>query len=253
MPVTLKEVDEQEIIREKLEAGRNSPLKSYMDLTVGDVGFWKFLSYEILTTFLGPMPGGLGFFLRKKFYPLIFKKVGKGLIIGRNIVVRHADKIELGDNVTIDDNCLIDGRGSGSEGVVFEDNVLINRNCLIIAKAGPIKLKKRTSIGSNSVIVSLAGVELDEAVLTAGGCYLSAGAYHFDDVNVAVMDQGAYSKGPIRIGEKAWIGTGVIVLDGVNIGTGAIIGAGSVVTKDIPDRAIAIGTPAKVHKIRGSE
>ncbi len=253
MPDAIKEVDEKEIIREKLESGRDSPLKSYMDLTVGDVGFFKFVLYEILTSLLGPMPGGLGFFLRKKFYPLIFKEVGRGLIIGRNIVVRHPDKIVLGDNVTIDDNCLIDGRGSGSEGVVFEDNVLINRNCLIIAKAGPVKLKKRTSIGSNSVIVSLSGVELEEAVLTAGGCYLSAGAYHFEDMEAAIMDQGAYSKGPIQIGEKAWIGTGVIVLDGVNIGAGAIIGAGSVVTKDVPDRAVAIGTPAKVHKIRGSE
>lgn len=250
MGKTIKEIDESSIIREKLKEGKKSPLKMYKELTVGDVSFSRFLLYEILTMILGPMPGGIGYFLRKKFYPLFFKKAGGGLIIGRNVVIRHPRNISLGDNVTIDDYSLIDGRGAGEEGVIIEDDVIINRNTLILAKAGYIKLGQRTSIGSNSVVVSMDGVDLGEAVLTAGGCYISAGAYHFDSEEEAVMDQGAYSKGPIVIGEKAWLGTGVIILDGVKIGVGAVIGAGAVVTKDIPDFAIAIGMPAKVQKIR---
>jgi len=247
---TIKEIDESNIIREKLKEGKKSPLSMYKELTIGNVSFFRFLLYEIITMIFGPMPGGIGYFLRKKFYPLFFKKVGGGLIIGRNVVIRHPDKIALGDNVTIDDYCLIDGRGSGDDGVVLEDEVIINRNTLVLAKAGYIKFGKRTSIGSNSVVVSMDGVDLGEAVLTAGGCYLSAGAYHFSDEEAAVMDQGAYSKGPIRIGTKAWLGTGVIVLDGVSIGAGAVIGAGGVVTKDIPDQAIAVGMPAKVLKLK---
>jgi len=237
-------------IRERLHEGRHSPLKTYIQLTVGDVGFFRFALYEFLTCILGPIPGGIGFYLRKKFYPLLFRKTGKGLIIGRNVVVRHPDKIEVGNNVTIDDNCLIDGRGSGDAGVILEDNVMINRNCTIQAKAGPIRLGKRTSLGSNSAIVSMGGVEFGEAVLVAGGCSFSAGLYNFDEIDVAVMDQGSYSKGPIFIGKNSWLGTGVIVLDGVNIGTAAIIGAASVVNKDIPPNAIAFGIPAKVKKFR---
>jgi len=61
-------------------------------------------------------------------------------------------------------------------------------------------------------------VELGEAVLCAGGVYISAGAYHMEDTDAAIMDQGAYSKGPIRIGDHVWIGTGAIILDGVTIG-----------------------------------
>ncbi|MEW6570092.1 MAG: DapH/DapD/GlmU-related protein [Nitrospirota bacterium] len=188
--------------------------------------------------------------MRKKFYPKLFKKVGQGMIIGRNVVIRHPHKIEVGDNVTIDDCCVIDGHGAGTSGVILEDNVIINRNCMILAKAGPIRLGKRTSIGSNSVIVSMDGVELGEAVLTGGGCSISAGSYHFDDVDAAVMDQGVYSKGPIRIGAKSWLGTGVIVLDGITIGEGAVIGAGALVTKDIPMNAVAFGVPAKVQRIK---
>ena len=121
---------------------------------------------------------------------------------------------------------------------------------MIQAKAGAIKIGKRTTIGSNSVIISMSGVELGEAVLIAGGCYLSAGAYNIDDADSAIMDQGAYSKGPIIIGDNCWIGTSAVILDGVTIGKGAIIGAGAVVTKDVPAGAIVAGVPAKVIRMR---
>ena len=61
------------------------------------------------------------------------------------------------------------------------------------------------------------------------------------------------SKGPIRIGHDVWIGAQSIILSGVTIGNGVIIGAGSVVTKDIPDFAIVGGNPAKVIRMRFSE
>ncbi|MCG2778904.1 MAG: acyltransferase [Desulfobacterales bacterium] len=248
----MKDIDKNNIIRERLSQGESSPLRTYMDLTVGRRSFFYFMIYEIYTSFLGPMPGGIGFYLRRKFYPHLFKSVGKGLIIGRNVVIRHPDKISLGDYVTIDDNCLLDARGAGSEGLVLEERVILNRNCMLQAKAGPIRLGSRTSIGSNSSIVSQDGVDLGEAVLIAGGCYISAGAYRFEDLETAIMDQPAFSKGPISIGAKSWLGTGTIVLDGVSIGSGAVIGAGAVVSENIDDNAIAVGIPAKIIRYRGS-
>jgi acetyltransferase-like isoleucine patch superfamily enzyme len=244
------EISKDKIIREKLKQARSNPLKTYMELTVGDTGRTGFIKYEIITSLFGATPGGLGFFLRKKFYPHLFEKVGRGLIIGRNVVIRHPDKITIGDNVTIDDNCLIDARGAGSEGLVLEDGVIINRNCMVQAKNGPIRLGRRTSLGSNSVVVSLGGIDIGEAVLTAAGCYISAGAYEFDNLATPVMDQRVYTKGPIRIGSKAWLGTRVVVLDGVSIGIGAVVGAGAVVTTDLPENAVAVGVPAKIVRYR---
>ena len=52
------------------------------------------------------------------------------------------------------------------------------------------------------------------------------------------------------VGDEAWLGVGVIVLDGVRIGKGAVIGAGSVVARDVPDNAVAFGVPARVVKMR---
>ncbi len=246
----MKEINKNEIIREKLATARTSPLQAYRDLTTGNASAGFFFRYELLTFLFGSLSGGLGFLLRKKFYRGLFRAAGRGMIIGRNVVIRHPKNIELGDNVTIDDLCLIDGRGAGTDGVVIEDQVIINRNCMIQAKTGPIRLGARTTIGSNSVIVSMAGVEFGEAVLVAGNCYFSAGAYHVDDISSAVMDQGAYSKGPIILGDNTWVGTGAIILDGVKVGEGAIIGAGAVVTKDVPDYAIVAGVPAKVIRMR---
>lgn len=62
--------------------------------------------------------------------------------------------------------------------------------------------------------------------------------------------QHGISKGDINIGNDVWIGTNAIILSGVNIGDGAIIGAGSVVTKDIPAYAVVVGVPAKIIKYR---
>lgn len=246
----MKEIPSDSIIRKKLAAGRESPFRTYKELTVGRAGIAKFIRYELTTGLFGGIPGGLGFFLRKTFYPRLFKSSGRGLIIGRNVVIRHPDNITLGDNVTIDDNCLIDARGAGPEGLILEDEVILNRNCMIQAKSGPIRLRKRTSIGSNSVVVSLGGIDIGENVLTAAGCYISAGAYHFEEVDKPVMDQGVYTKGPIKIGANSWLGTCAIILDGVSVGRGVVIGAGAVVVKDIPDYAIAMGVPAKVVRYR---
>ncbi len=244
-------IDKNINIRQKLANGKDSPLKTYQSLTYGMASFSGFLIYEMLTSILGPVPGGAGFFLRKYFYPRLFKKFGRGVIIGRNVVFRHPRKISLGDNVTIDDNCLLDGRGgtAGEPGLIVENNVLINRNCLVSAKSGSIKLGRRTSVGSNSVIVSMDTVELGEAVLLAGGCYISAGAYKIDEL-IPVMDQEAYTVGPIRIGSNTWLGTRVTVLDGVTIGKNAVIGACALVNRNIPDKAVAVGTPAKVIRMR---
>lgn len=244
-----REIDKSEIIRDKLLRARKSPLKAYRELTAGDVGLAGFIKYELLTSLLGGLPGGAGFLLRKKLYPSLLGETGRGVIIGRNVVLRHPGKIRLGDNVVVDDYCLLDGRG-GDPGITLEDGVIINRNCMLQAKTGTIRMGARTTLGSNSVVVSMAGVELGDAVLCAGGVYISAGAYRVDDTERPIMDQEAYSKDPIRIGDHAWIGTGAIILDGVTIGRGAVIGAGAVVTRDIPDYAIAVGSPAKVIKTR---
>ena len=67
-----------------------------------------------------------------------------------------------------------------------------------------------------------------------------------------IKNQPLQTKGGIVIDDDVWLGCGAIVLDGVRIGKGAVIGAGAVVTKDVPDGAIAAGLPARVINMRSN-
>lgn len=240
------EIAKDQIVRNKLAQARRSPLRTYRDLTVGGDGWTHFAYYELVNMLFGSLSGALGFLLRRKAFRHLFQSVGEAPILGRHLVIRHGRSIVLGNNVTVDDNCLLDGRGAGEAGVQLGDDVIINRNCMVQAKAGPISFGSRTTLGSNSVVVSLAGVHLGKAVMIAGGVYISAGAYRIDAEGKAIMDQAAYSKGPITVGDNVWIGTGAILLDGITVGKGAVIGAGAVVNRDVPPRTVVAGVPARV-------
>lgn len=233
-------------IRQILSDPGRSSFQKYKDLTVGKKGNVGFLVYELTSALLGPFPGALGIYLRQKIYPNFFRRCGRKLIIGRNCTFRHSSKISFGDNVTIDDNTLVDARGANGNGVVFEDGVIINRNSIVQSKGGDIEIGESVSVGTNSTIVSWSGIRIGSRVLIAGGCYLSAGKFDFDDMDRSISEQDSYSTGPIILEGDVWIATRVTVLDGVRIGKGSIISAGSVVTGNIPPGSVAHGNPAKV-------
>lgn len=242
----MPDLNKEETIRGKLNKAQKSPLKTYMALTSGEESFSRFILYELLTSLLGPIPGAVGLFLRQKLYPFMFKKAGKKPIIGRNVVIRHPDKIEIGDYVTVDDNSLIDARGAGPEGVILEDQVIVNRNCLIQAKAGPIRIGKHSSIGSYTIITSVEGIQIGDAVLVTGRCILNPGSYQSDDPNTSIMDQGASAKGPIKIGDGSYLRVGAMIVAGVTIGDGAVIGPAAIVETDVPAGSVARQAPATV-------
>jgi maltose O-acetyltransferase len=94
-------------------------------------------------------------------------------------------------------------------------------------------------------------VSLGKNVVMGPDVVLMTTAHAFENPNVPIRQQGALPVRPIFIGDDVWLGTRVIVLPGVTIGNGAVVGAGSIVTKDVPSMAIVAGNPARVIRQRG--
>lgn len=126
-------------------------------------------------------------------------------------------------------------------------NVDIGRK---IKLSSNISLGDRSSIGDYSYLQG--EIEIGKDVMMAPYCSIIADSHNFDDITRPMNVQGS-THGKIVIGDDVWIGYRVTILPDVKIGNGAILAAGSVVTKDVPDYVIVGGCPAKVIRLRGNK
>jgi acetyltransferase-like isoleucine patch superfamily enzyme len=235
-------------IQKELFAEKKSALAKYRDLVVGRAGFFALLKYELVTAF-SYVPGALGLFLRSKLYPCLLGACGRGVVFGTGVVLRHPHKIRLGDNVVVDDHCVLDAKGQSNAGITVGSGVFIGRNTILSCKNGDIVLGDQVNIGFNCEIFSGARVELGARVMLAAYTYIIGGGHAYDRIDVSPLEQARTAVG-VTVGEGAWLGAGVKVLDGTSVGAHSIIGAGAVVTRDVPPQSIAAGVPAAVVRSR---
>ena len=126
----------------------------------------------------------------------------------------------------------------------FGDN--LGENSMIIAPiAGAalnqLKIGNNVFINSNSLLMARGGISVEDDVLMAANVQLLSNNHDEYDRQVLTCK-------PIHIKKGAWIGAGASILAGVTVGEYAIVGAGAIVTKDVPDYAVVVGSPARVVK-----
>ena len=95
----------------------------------------------------------------------------------------------------------------------------------------------------NVTMVDDTYIYVGDNTLFAPNVVLATAAHPIDP---KLREKGLQYNKPIRIGKNCWLGTGVIVLPGITIGDNVVIGAGSVVTKDLPSNVVAVGNPCKI-------
>lgn len=103
------------------------------------------------------------------------------------------------------------------------------------------------SIGNFNHIYATHSIILGNHVLTADKVYISDNIHNYQSIDIPIKEQPIVQKKDVYIGEGSWLGENVCVI-GASIGKHCVVGANSVVTKDIPDYCIAVGIPAKVIK-----
>ncbi|HUF46357.1 MAG TPA: acyltransferase [Vicinamibacterales bacterium] len=231
--------------QDQLFAPGQSARAKYAALVVGKADFGSLLLYELVVLLTQWVPGALGLVLRKTAYPWLLGACGRNVVFGQNVVLRHPHKIRLGDNVVIDDHCLLDAKGDGNTGIVIGSGVFVGRNTIVSCKNGDVEIGDGANIGFNCEVFSASRVRIGPRVLVAAYTYFVGGDHDAPDRGLAVMEQSRRSAG-IDVGEGAWIGSGVTVLDGVTIGERAVVGAGAVVRDSVPAGATAVGIPARI-------
>jgi acetyltransferase-like isoleucine patch superfamily enzyme len=157
---------------------------------------------------------------------LDFASIGHNVIIEPGVLVFHPQNIRLGNNVYIGHQTII--KGYFKNELLIEDNTWIGQQC-IIHSAGGIHIGKNVGIGPGVKILT---------------------SYHDDEGIVVPILASRLAFAPVVIGENCDLGVGSIILPGVSIGAGVQVGAGAVVTKDVPANAVIAGVPARVIRFR---
>jgi maltose O-acetyltransferase len=129
------------------------------------------------------------------------------------------------------------------------DGVIVKQNCYFGSALG-LRVGHRAQLGDGARIDH--NVTIGDDVVMGPDVVIMTHAHAFEDTDVPVNRQGGQPLRPVVVGNDVWFGTRVIVMPGVTIGDGAVVGAGSVVTKDVPAYTIVGGNPARVIRPRGA-
>jgi acetyltransferase-like isoleucine patch superfamily enzyme len=177
--------------------------------------------------------------------------------VGVGTKILYPGCLKVGDDVTILDfsylHCL------STKGVYIGSNTSIDRNLWLHCGGtgvpnghGFIYIGENSFIGCNGVLGAGGGIRIGNNVLIGQNVNFHSENHNFSDKERLIREQGVRYEG-IVVEDDVWIGSKVTVVDGINIGQGAVIGAGSVVTKSIPPYAVVVGVPAKVVRYRESQ
>lgn len=181
------------------------------------------------------------------------KHFKKKIFLGKNVKIFNKKNISLGNNVNIGDYVKL--YALGKENLTLKNNVNIGSFSQLVISVSLDNIGSHITIGNNvgigefTYIGGAGGVTIGDDVIV--GQYLSIHPenHNYEYSDLLIREQGVSRRG-INIGQNCWIGSKVTILDGVTIGSGCVIAAGSVVTKSFPNNVIIGGVPAKVIKDR---
>lgn len=174
-----------------------------------------------------PLPTKIGMKIRFHMYKKLFRSYRGEFFIGKHVEICGFENIVLGNNVYFADYTKIYANDGGF--LEIGNNVGLNTNTQIGAASGKISIGNDCAIASN--------------------CVLRAANHNFENPAIPFRQQG-HTYGEIIIGNDVWIASNCVITANTKIGDSSIIGAGSVVTKDVEPFSVVGGVPARLIKKR---
>ena len=133
--------------------------------------------------------------------------------------------------------------------IVLDDGVTVRPYAQIWSGGGTVRIGRGSEIGERCRISIANSLEIGEKVLLSPNVYITDCDHEYRNIDVPVIEQGIVQKGQaVSIGDGSYIGINTVIVGNVKIGKHCVIGANSVVTKDVPDYSVAVGIPARVIK-----
>ncbi|HUZ43909.1 MAG TPA: acyltransferase [Acidimicrobiales bacterium] len=115
-----------------------------------------------------------------------------------------------------------------------------------------VQIGSRCSVGRGTAIVGLRSIRIEDDVTIAPNVYITDHNHSYDDPDLPIGRQWP-AEAPVRIGAGSWLGTGVVVLPGSDLGRNVTVAAGSVVRGQVPDHSVVAGSPARVVRSRQAD
>ena len=161
----------------------------------------------------------------------------------------YPERIRIGNQCRISRHALLRANTETETAIRLGRGVNVKENALINTNQGQVLIGDDCWLGPYSLIYGNGGVVIGNHVMIASHCVINTVSHHADRLDVAMSKQGIYTD-PVTIEDDVWIGIGAVILQGVRIGTGSIVGAGAVVTRDVEPGTVVAGTPARVIRQR---
>ncbi|MGP1449624.1 MAG: acyltransferase [Wolinella sp.] len=177
----------------------------------------------------------------------ILKARLKGSKVALGTYIKNPKGINIGKKCFIARDCSLDASSGGR--IDIGDGAILNRSVHLNAYRGEIIIGDGSEVNNLTIINGTGCVCIGSDVLIGPNVQMISYAHNFNDVDTVIKAQGI-EKSRIDIGDGCWIGASSVILHGVRIGEHSIIGAGAVVTKDVPPYSVAVGVPARVIKNR---
>lgn len=192
--------------------------------------------------FIGNGSGLVRGIVRSVYYRLILNYRLPSLI-GANLKIINYSKVKMGKNLWVKDNVTIFAGGSLKIG----NNCVLCERSIIWSGSKGVYIGDNVSVGIGSYLSALHGkIEIEDEVRIADSVRIYSWNHNYNQKGVQIAKQGFKEKN-VKIGYNCWIGSGVMIVAGVNIGEGCVVAAGSVVTKSFPPHSLIAGVPAKIH------
>ncbi len=206
-----------------------------------------YVAEQLVQGLVGWVPSIVGVALRAAAYRAILKMDGLAAIED-GVRIRFASNVRLGKGAYLDHGVYLHacpgGITIGAGSLVMKNAILHVYNFRDLPHSG-ITIGERSLVGESCILRGQGGITIGDDVYLGTLVQLLAVNHVFADTTRPISHQGITAQG-ITIADGAWVGSGAILLDGVRVGRNAVVGAGALVTKDVPDYCVVVGNPARV-------